>query len=52
MKPFKMEKKKNARIKIEFGIWWVKQLKNRVDQSYIFHVIIPAHYFFSENLTV
>ena len=35
--------KKNVRIKIQFGIWWGKWLKDRVGQGCLFHVIIPVH---------
>ena len=40
MELFKMQK--NVSINIEFGIWWVKWLKNRVGQGCLFHIIIPA----------
>ena len=44
MELFKMGK--NVRATISFGMWWVKWLKSRVGQGFIFHVIITAHYTF------
>ena len=32
------------------GLYWVERLQNRVGQGLIFHVIIPAHYTFCENV--
>ena len=37
---------KNVRIKIQFNIWWVEWLKNKIGQGVIFHAIIPARYTF------
>ena len=37
------EVRKNIRVRIYFDMWWVKGLKNRVGQGYMFHVIITAH---------
>ena len=50
MKGIKLSKMgRNVRIKIQFGTWWMKWLKNRVGKSCIFHVIVPAYYSFSKN---
>ena len=38
--------RKNVRIKILFGIWCVKRLKNWLGQGCIFQAIFPAHYTF------
>ena len=43
MKLFKMDKKCKDK---EFNLTrWVKRLKNRVGQHFIFHTVIPAHFF-------
>ena len=35
--------RENVKIKIYFGIWWVKWLKNRVGKGCLFHVVIHEH---------
>ena len=35
--------KKDVRIKVLIGIWWVKWLKHRIGQGCLYHVIIPGH---------
>ena len=43
MKLFKMDKKCKDK---EFNLTqWVKRLKNRVGQHFIFHTVIPVHFF-------
>ena len=49
MKLFKMGK--NVRIKILI-LWFVKWLKYRVGQGFIFHVIVPVHCFLVKILLV
>ena len=46
------EIRKNVRIKISLGIWWVKWLNSRVGQGYIFHVYSCTLYFLVKILLV